>query len=109
MISILSVLSLEINISKIIINGSIISIPQAASQWFHVFALMSRSHSGRSGRRHVWRALWFFLLLFYAPLLHTCAAILKCPILHSTTGKRVSKYWRDSNNVDCIHGQLNNY
>ncbi len=46
-----------------------------------------RSRIGRAGRHYVWHVVWFLLLLFYAPLLHTCAAILKCRSTPSATGR----------------------
>ncbi len=42
---------------------------------------------GGAGRHHMWRVVWFLLLLFYAPLLHTCTAILKCRSTPSATGR----------------------
>ncbi len=49
----------------------------------------------RSGRKRVWKALWFLVLLLYIPLLHNCVALLKCPLVPNAEGgdeKRVSVF-----------------
>jgi len=63
-----------------------ITVLQVIFSWYFEFGIGCRSHTGRACRPQVWRAVWFLILLFYAPLLHTCIALLKCPVIASVNG-----------------------
>ena len=37
-------------------------------------------------QKRIWHGLWVFILLMYAPLVHTCLSLLHCPSIPPTQG-----------------------
>jgi hypothetical protein len=56
----------------------------------------------KRAQKRIWHGVWAFILLLYAPLVHTCLSLLHCPSIPPAQGGEVKPRWFLDGEVVCF-------